>query len=246
MQNCSLFRSYADVLAESGLEGSGISCKTLIDYCDQFAEDYDTLARQSEWFGGDALFGMMFEYVRPGDRLIDLGIGTGLGSQLFHRAGLKISGIDISEPMLAKCKAKGISSDLRVHDLKRPLPFRDREFNHAVAVGVFHFIEDVGIPVGETSRVIKPGGIFGFTAFSPEDESKDVSKQRIHGFSIYQHSHRFMDSLLCKSGFEVLKTTRFTYYSDPSKSVQVTNRIYVTRYVGAEPLRWSGEEDDQM
>jgi predicted TPR repeat methyltransferase len=221
------------MLAESELEGSGISCRNLIECSDRFAEDYDTLAGQSEWFGGDALFGMMFEYVRPGDRLIDLGIGTGLGSQPFHCAGLKISGIDISKPMLSKCRVKGISSDLRLHDLRRPLPFADREFDHAIAVGVFHFIEDVGILVKETSRIIKLGGIFGYTTISPEDESKDVSEQRIHGFLIYQHSHRLMNSLLGQIGFQVLKTTRFTYYSDPSKSVQVTSRTYVARYVGS-------------
>jgi predicted TPR repeat methyltransferase len=204
----------------------------LVEYSDQFADEYDGLARDSEAFGGDALFGMMFEYIHPGDRLIDMGIGTGLGSQQFHRAGLEISGIDISGPMLEKCRAKGISSDLRVHDLRRPLPFADREFDHAVAVGVLHFIEDVDPVVSETSRVIRRGGIFGYTTFCPEDESKDVSEQRIHGFLVYRHSNRLMESLMKRHGFRLLKTTRLKYYSDPSRSVEVTNRISVVRYAG--------------
>ena len=206
--------------------------KNLVEYSNQFADEYDALARDCEWFGGDALFGMMFEYIRPGDRLIDLGIGTGLGSQLFYRAGLKVAGIDISRPMLEKCGAKGISRDLRVQDLSQPLSFGDDEFDHAVAVGVLHFIEDIGPLVRETSRVIKRGGIFGYTTFCPEDESKDVSEQWVHGFLIYRHSNRLIESLMKQHGFQVLKTTRFTYYSDPSKSMQVTNRIFVVRYAG--------------
>ena len=214
---------------------TGVPPQNLVEYSDQFAGDYDALARDSEWFGGDALFGMMFEYIRAGDRLLDLGIGTGLAAQPFHRAGLEISGIDISEPMLTKCRAKRISSDLRLHDLRQPLPFRDREFDHVIAVGVFHFIDDAGMLVRETSRVIKPGGVFGYTTFCPEDESKDVSLRWIHGFPIYQHSRSLMDSLMGETRFHVVKTTRFTYYSDPSKRLQVTNRIFVVRRTGSKP-----------
>ncbi|HXK36896.1 MAG TPA: class I SAM-dependent methyltransferase, partial [Candidatus Paceibacterota bacterium] len=163
----------------------------------------------------------------------DLGIGTGLASQPFYRAGLRITGIDISEPMLDRCRTKGFASDLRVQDLRETLPFGDREFNHAVAVGVFHFIEDLGPLLQETSRVLVAGGIFGYTTFCPEDESKDISEQQVHGFPVYQHSNRFVESLTGRHGFRMLKTTRFTYYSDPSKSLQVTNRIYVVRKLGS-------------
>jgi predicted TPR repeat methyltransferase len=208
---------------------SWMSDKNLVEHCHRFAEDYDAQARESEWFGGDALFGMMFEYIRKGDRLLDLGIGTGLAAQPFHRAGLRISGIDISQAMLAKCRAKRISSDLRLRDLRQPLPFGDREFDHVIAVGVLHFIEDAGMLVRETSRVIKPDGVFGYTALCPEDESKDVSLQWIQGFPVYQHSRSLMDLLMSMNGFHVLKTARFTHYSDPSKRVQVASRLYVAR-----------------
>ena len=201
--------------------------KKLVHYCNEFADQYDVLARDCECFGGDALFGMMYEYIRPGDRLLDLGIGTGLASQPFYRAGLRITGIDVSEPMLDRCKAKGIASDLRVQDLRGALPFGDREFNHAIAVGVFHFIADLEPLLQESSRVLVPGGIFGFTTFCSEDESKDILQQQIHGFTVYQHSNRLVQSLMGRHRFQMLKTTRFTCYSDPSKSLQVTNRIYV-------------------
>jgi predicted TPR repeat methyltransferase len=203
--------------------------RDLIAYSNQFAHDYDGLARQSEWFGGDALFGMMYEYLRPGVGLLDMGIGTGLASRLFHRAGLKVTGIDLSEPMLEKCRAKGIAIELRVGDLREPLPFGDCRFHHAIAVGVFHFIKEVEPLIQEASRVLRQGGMFGCTTFCPEDESRDLSEKQVEGFTVYQHSDRHIQTILKEEGFSIVKTTRFSYYSDPSKGHEVTNRIYVAR-----------------
>jgi ubiquinone/menaquinone biosynthesis C-methylase UbiE len=53
-----------------------------------------------EWHGHEALFGMMFEYVLPGQPILDIGIGTGLIAALFKKAGLEVYGIDISGEML--------------------------------------------------------------------------------------------------------------------------------------------------
>ena len=200
-----------------------------VDNRGEFADKYDALARNSEAFGGDVLFGMMYEFIRPGDRLIDLGIGTGLASQPFYRAGVRITGIDISAPMLDRCRAKEIADILQVQDLREALPFEDGEFSHAIAVGVLHFIRDLDVPFREASRVLMPGGIFGFTTFCPEDESKDISVQQVHGSQVYQHSNRLVQSLTGRHQFQMLKTIRFAYYSDPSKTLQVTNRIYVFR-----------------
>jgi len=48
---------------------------------------------------------MCFEYVNPQDRLLDIGLGTGLGSLPFAKTGLEIFGIDGSGEMLKICKS---------------------------------------------------------------------------------------------------------------------------------------------
>jgi len=50
---------------------------------DEHASDYDREARETWWFGPKVLFGLCFEYVSPHERLLDIGIGTGLGSMPF-------------------------------------------------------------------------------------------------------------------------------------------------------------------
>jgi len=73
---------------------------------EQYADVYDEKSVESGWYGPAVLFGLMYAHVHPGQALLDLGIGTGLGSELFHKAGLRITGIDESVSMLAQCKRK--------------------------------------------------------------------------------------------------------------------------------------------
>lgn len=82
---------------------------------------YDDAAEASGWYGPEVVFGLSYKFVRPGQTVLDIGIGTGLGSVLFRKAGLKIHGMDNSQQMLDACREKGFTS-LRRHDLgKTPL-----------------------------------------------------------------------------------------------------------------------------
>ena len=67
---------------------------------DDFAADYDQQVRAYGWWGHEALFGLCFEHVRAGERLLDVGIGTGLASAPFARAGVRVFGFDASPEML--------------------------------------------------------------------------------------------------------------------------------------------------
>lgn len=79
------------------------------------------------------MFGLLFKYVKKGDTLLDLGIGTGLSSLPFYQIGLKIYGIDISEDMLTICRKRKIAEDLRTRDLNDKLPY-DNQFDHIICV----------------------------------------------------------------------------------------------------------------
>ena len=93
--------------------------------------------RSWSWFissgfhGHEIAFGLMYEFVTSNETLLDIGIGTGLGSLLFHKAGLRISGFDYSQAMLGVCKLKGFTGELVQHDLRTvPFPYKESSFNH--------------------------------------------------------------------------------------------------------------------
>jgi 2-polyprenyl-3-methyl-5-hydroxy-6-metoxy-1,4-benzoquinol methylase len=59
---------------------------------DAYAADYDQQVQSCDCHVADVLFGLCYEYVQPGQRLLDAGIGSGLSAQLFAKAGLEIHG----------------------------------------------------------------------------------------------------------------------------------------------------------
>ena len=64
------------------------------------AATYDDEAEGTGWLAPEVAFGMTYTYVQPGQSILDIGIGTGLGSVLFQKAGLEVYGMDISPQML--------------------------------------------------------------------------------------------------------------------------------------------------
>ena len=73
---------------------------------DEYASSYDSQVKEYNSYGNEVLFGMCYEYVKAGDTLLDIGIGTGLSSINFARAGLDVYGMDASTGMLEECRKK--------------------------------------------------------------------------------------------------------------------------------------------
>jgi predicted TPR repeat methyltransferase len=182
-----------------------------------------------EWHGHEALFGMMFEYLRPGQSLLDAGTGTGLMAALFHKAGLKVIGFDLSGEMLAVCEAKKVAEELKVWDVARPgWPYPDGRFDHATACGVFHFVRHPDAAFGEVCRLLKPGGLFGFTVKGVIDGRTEYIDPE-YGIAIYCHPEQYVKELMAGQMFSCLKHMVYWTYNDLDKREKSFFILYVAK-----------------
>lgn len=203
---------------------------------DEQAAEYDQQVREYRWFGHDVLFGMSFEYVNPYERLLDIGIGTGLGSQAFARAGLEIFGIDGSVEMLNICRSKGFVKELKFFNLQDgSLPYSDGFFDHIISCGVLHFFDDLKPLFEEVSRVMKPEGIFAFTTLlqvsGGEEQAEGYSENSAFeaGATVFLHSNRYIEELLQHHGFEKIKDLKFLASSGMGEPDDLLCKAYVAR-----------------
>jgi predicted TPR repeat methyltransferase len=176
---------------------------------DAYAADYDQQVQSYGCHVADVLFGLCYEYVQPGQRLLDVGIGSGLSAQLFAKAGLGVYGMDFSPAMLAVCRAKGFATDLTLHDLQQaPWPHPSNGFDHVVCCGVLHFIGELETLFREAARVLVQGGVFSFTTQVPAAtvDSKAAYDHWLAGdFEIFTHVPAYIDTLLVKHSLALLK-----------------------------------------
>ena len=99
--------------------------------------------------------------VRPGDSVLETSVGTGLNFK-YLRGGLKLSGLDLSPEMLARCQSNlrrwQLHSDLYLGNAES-LPFADSSFDVVFHVGGINFFNDRARAVREMIRVAKPGSL---------------------------------------------------------------------------------------
>jgi demethylmenaquinone methyltransferase/2-methoxy-6-polyprenyl-1,4-benzoquinol methylase len=98
--------------------------------------------------------------VRPGDRVLDACCGTGDFALADARAGGRVTGLDFSERMLERARAKSSAVEWVQGDALA-LPFEDGSFDAAtVGFGVRN-LESLESGLAELRRVLRPGGRLG-------------------------------------------------------------------------------------
>ena len=210
---------------------------------DQEASEYDQQVRRYNCYVHDALFGMSFEYVNPRDCLLDIGIGTGLASLPFAKAGLEVFGCDGSTQMLKVCESKAFAKELKVFDLQNiHLPYSDGVFDHVICCGVLHFFGDLETIVKEVVRIIKPEGIFAFTVVAQTSDEETATGDKPQGYletstpwgvPIYKHSGGYVTNLLQAYEFVRLKIQKLLIRGGPEDSEDMLFIAYIAREASA-------------
>ena len=130
---------------------------------DGTAADYDRIESlvglgSGSWYRGAAL---LRAGLKPGMKVLDVGVGTGLVSRQAARivgAPSLVTGIDPSPGMLQNAQ---VPAGVRlVRGGVEQLPFADGSFDFVTMGYVLRHIADLSVAFAECARVLRPGGRF--------------------------------------------------------------------------------------
>lgn len=115
--------------------------------------------------------------IKPGQRVLDVGVGTGLSLSLYPE-GCEVVGIDLSREMLTKAKLKveemGLSNVKLLEMDAQHLTFQDDSFDHVLATFVISVVPDPVRTIAEMKRVLKPDGSLVIVNHFQNEENKVV------------------------------------------------------------------------
>src|SRR5687767_15717447 len=126
--------------------------------------------------------------LKPGERVLEVGVGTGLSLQLYPR-DVRITGIDVSREMLDKARVRVARRKLEnvegllEMDAER-MDFPDASFDKVVAMYVVSVVERPAKLLEELHRVCKPDGeIFIVNHFHSDNRFLGALENALAGFS---------------------------------------------------------------
>lgn len=100
--------------------------------------------------------------LRPDDRVLDLGCGTGWASRRLARivTSGEVVGIDVADEMLRRAEqtSKGIENVRYVWGSAENIPAENNTFTKVLSVESFYYYADQGRALDELHRVLAPGG----------------------------------------------------------------------------------------
>ncbi len=187
--------------------------------------DIEDTLRTYRLFSGsyDLVFGPVFhpgrkEAVRlandrPAQRILEVGVGTGLSLPYFRRDA-RVTGIDVSAEMLAKARRRVARLKLQqveallVMDAEK-MSFEDDAFDAVLALYVASVVPDPARFAAEMRRVCKPGGtIVIVNHFTSENPVMRFIEKRLAPLAgkIGFHADFPLDRFLAASGLAVRET----------------------------------------
>ena len=94
--------------------------------------------------------------LKAGDRVLDVGCGTGVFLRAVTDRGGRAYGLDASRALLRVARSRVPEADLRVGDAES-LPHEDDSFDLVTGFNSFFFADDMVAALREAGRVAKPG-----------------------------------------------------------------------------------------
>lgn len=175
---------------------------------DQYADHFDTHLQEQLAYQVPQLLQATLQDLKIGQNTalshaIDLGCGTGLCGDFLAAIATRITGVDLSEKMLAKARARAIYDDLICDDILHYLVQHTNTVDLLIAADVLVYLGDLERLFGLFRDRLQTGG---YVAFSVEES--DSSEISLQASQRYAHSAAYLKRLADQYRFNFLHCSR--------------------------------------
>lgn len=131
--------------------------------------------------------------------ILDLGCGTGLAAEPLGRFGARLTGIDLSEKMLAVAARRNAYGDLIKADVLSYLAGSPRSFDLVFAADLLIYLGRLDELIGLIAQVLPAGGLFAASI-----ERADHGDYTLLSSGRFAHSETYFEACATKS-FEIVR-----------------------------------------
>lgn len=149
-------------------------------YSDRDVEDASAMALPIMGLGG----------LKGGQTLLDLGCGRGRHAEVFAQAGLRVTGLDLSETCIEAARVRVPSARFEVFDFRKP--YAQGRFDAAIclfnSLGYTGDRADDGAAVSCAAQALRPGGLFVLDLLNGEHARRHLVPREVRTL----HGMRFI------------------------------------------------------
>ena len=170
---------------------------------------------------------LLDQYVRPTDRVMDLGCGSGVFSQYLADRGCAVTGIDGSTAMIDLCNRKKTVPTVRyvVQTLPLTNPAEYEPQDVIIASSLLEYMDDMNLALRQAWVMLKPGGTFIVSVPNQPSVYRRIERLlfRLTGRPRYfAHIRNVLTATtfnqqLSRAGFAVLETVYFAGHDPVSR-----------------------------
>ena len=169
---------------------------------DGMAEQFDEkLLGRLGYRGPEEIRALMADWIQADGSLdvLDIGCGTGLCGPVLRPYALRLTGVDLSDGMLAKARECGLYDELRCADLVDTLRQPGARWDMIVAGDTFPYVGTLGDVFDGAVKTLKPGGWLIFSTEAAEGDGVTL-----RGNGRYAHGRGYMADLAA-GRFEIVE-----------------------------------------
>ena len=173
---------------------------------------------------------MRLSGLAPGSRVVDLGCGSGVFTDVLLRHGYRCAGVDLSSKLIAIARGKYRDIEFIEGDVEQ-LAFPDASFDGVLLSGLVHHLPDPSRCAAEVFRILRPSG--KFVAFDPNRMNPFMYLYRDRSSPLYSSVGVTENErpVLAHEVAATFKRAGFTVGTE-----YISNLSY--RYVASGKLRW--------